>query len=75
MLYQLSMTPVSVISSVILMLRTYAFSGRSKKVLAVLSISFLALASAMIWVTSKQLTRLSRKLLFIEVYSNSSMDS
>ena len=48
-------------SSVIIMLRTYAFSRKKKWVLAVLSITLLALVSATIWVISKELSRLSRR--------------
>lgn len=51
-------------SPVILMLRTYAFSGRKKYVLALLSIAFFGLAGVIIWVTSKELYRLSRKHFF-----------
>ena len=40
------------------MLRTHAFSGRQKKILAILSISFLGLVGIIIWVISKELTRL-----------------
>ena len=59
---QLLFTPVSAISSVILMLRTYAFSGRKKAVLAILSIAFFGLAGVIIWVTSQKLTRLFLRL-------------
>lgn len=48
-------------SSVILMLRTYAFSGRKKTVLAALSITFLTLVGVIIWVISKHLARLSQR--------------
>ena len=44
--------------TVILLMRTYAFSGRKKKVLAMLSITFLGLVGIIIWVISKELTRL-----------------
>ena len=54
-------TPVSAISAVILMLRTYAFSGRKKAVLAILSIAFFGLAGVIIWVTSQKLTCLFRR--------------
>jgi len=57
--YKLLFTLVSVVSSAVLMLRTYAFSGRKKKVLAVLSIAFLGLVGVIVWVMSKELTRLS----------------
>jgi hypothetical protein len=40
------------------MLRTYAFSGRKKMVLAVLSVTFFLFVAVLIWVTSKELTRL-----------------
>ena len=68
MLCQLLLTLVSVISPVILMLRTYAFSGRKKKVLVVLSITFLTLSGVMIWVTSKQLSRLFWNLVYEGVF-------
>ena len=41
------------------MLRTYAFSGRKKVVLAVLSVTFFGLVGIIIWVVSKKLTCLS----------------
>ncbi|KAH9057518.1 hypothetical protein EDB87DRAFT_1631250 [Lactarius vividus] len=47
---------MSVVSSVILMLRTYAFSGRKTRVLVVLSITYLGLVGVIIWVLSKELT-------------------
>ena len=47
-------------SSVILMLRTYAFSGRKRWILAILSITFFGLVGVNIWVMSRELTRLSR---------------
>ncbi|KAH9057384.1 hypothetical protein EDB87DRAFT_1106633 [Lactarius vividus] len=40
----------------ILMLRTYAFSGRNARILVVLSITYLGFAVVMIWVLSKKLT-------------------
>ena len=43
------------------MLRTYAFSGRKKTVLAALSITFLTLVGVIIWVISKHLARLSQR--------------
>ena len=46
-------------SSVILMLRTYAFSGRKTTVLVALSITLLTLVGVIIWVMSKHLARLS----------------
>jgi hypothetical protein len=48
-------------SLVILMLRTYAFSGKKKWVLAVLLITLLGLLGVTIWVMSKELSRLSRR--------------
>ena len=45
---------------VILMSRTYAFSRRKKWVLAALSVTFFALASIAIWVTSTKITCQSR---------------
>jgi hypothetical protein len=42
------------------MLRTYAFSGKKKWVLAVLSITLLGLLGVTIWVMGKELSRLSR---------------
>ncbi|KAH9057513.1 hypothetical protein EDB87DRAFT_1631177 [Lactarius vividus] len=52
----LLITLVSVVSLVILMLRTYAFSGRKARILVVLSISYLCLAGVIIWVLSHELT-------------------
>jgi hypothetical protein len=43
------------------MLRTYAFSGMKKWVLAILSITLLGLVGVTIWVMSKELSRLSRR--------------
>jgi hypothetical protein len=43
------------------MLRTYAFSGKKKWVLAILSITLLGLVGFTIWVMSRELTRLSRR--------------
>ncbi|KAH9077772.1 hypothetical protein EDB83DRAFT_1512644 [Lactarius deliciosus] len=40
----------------ILMLRTYAFSGRKTRVLVVLSITYSGLAGIIVWVVSKELT-------------------
>jgi len=48
--------PTLLSAQFILMLRTYAFSGRKKKVLAILSITFFSLVGVIIWVMSKQLT-------------------
>jgi hypothetical protein len=56
-------------SSVILMLRTYAFSGRKKTVLAALSITLFALVGLTIWVVSEHLARLSQRLRFRRRYS------
>jgi hypothetical protein len=67
-LHELLFTLVSVMSSVILMLRTYAFSGRKKKVLAVLSITLFILVGVSIWVMSKQLTRLSEDFIYQGVF-------
>ncbi|KAH9054013.1 hypothetical protein EDB83DRAFT_2393466 [Lactarius deliciosus] len=50
-----------VLFAFILMLRTYAFSGRKTRVLVVLSIAYLGLAGVIIWVLSKELTRLCRR--------------
>jgi len=43
-------------SPVILLLRTYAFTGRKRAILAILSISFFSLVAVAIWVMSKQLS-------------------
>jgi hypothetical protein len=51
-------------SSVILMLRAYAFSGRKKWVLTVLSITFAGLLGVMFWVMSRELSRLYRSLVY-----------
>jgi len=47
------------IMSVILALRTYAFTGKKTVFLAVLSIFFLCIMGVMVWVTTTQLSRLS----------------
>ncbi|KAI9443589.1 hypothetical protein H4582DRAFT_2096103 [Lactarius indigo] len=47
--------PSMLSSQFVLMLRTYAFSGRKTRVLAVLLISYLGLVGVMLWVLSKQL--------------------
>jgi len=52
---KLLFTLVTVMSSVILMLRTYAFTGRKKVVLAVLSVTLLAVVVVDIWVVSEHL--------------------
>jgi hypothetical protein len=52
-------TSVLVTYSVILMLRTYAFSGRKIKILTILLITFFGLCGVIVWVISKELTRLS----------------
>ncbi|KAH9171738.1 hypothetical protein EDB89DRAFT_2243293 [Lactarius sanguifluus] len=49
----------------LLMLRTYAFSGRKKGILAILSITLSALVGYMIWVSWKQII-LSPLFLFVE---------
>ncbi|KAH9032827.1 hypothetical protein EDB84DRAFT_1578472, partial [Lactarius hengduanensis] len=54
-LYACSM-PTLLSAQFILMLRTYAFSGRKTRVLVVLSIAYLGLAGVIIWVLSKELT-------------------
>jgi hypothetical protein len=59
-LSRLLITLLFSMSSVILMLRTYAFSGVKKWILAVLSIVLLGFVGVTIWVTIKQLARLSR---------------
>ncbi|KAH9062531.1 hypothetical protein EDB83DRAFT_2224088, partial [Lactarius deliciosus] len=51
----------SVVSLVILMLRTYAFSGRKTQVLVVLSITYLGLVGVIIWVLSTEISRLCRR--------------
>ena len=43
------------------MLRTYAFSGRKRPVLAILLIPFLTLVGVIIWVFSKKISRLSQR--------------
>jgi hypothetical protein len=48
--------PMILSAQFILMLRTYAFSGRKKAVLAILSIAFFGLVGVIIWVTSQQLS-------------------
>ncbi|KAN0135260.1 hypothetical protein V8E53_006825 [Lactarius tabidus] len=48
--------PTMVSAHFILMLRTYAFSGRKKTVLGVLSITFCGLVGIIIWVISTKLT-------------------
>lgn len=50
-----SIIPTMLSAQFILMLRTYAFSGRKRVILAVLSITLLGLAGVIIWVTSTQL--------------------
>ncbi|KAH8984417.1 hypothetical protein EDB92DRAFT_1886771 [Lactarius akahatsu] len=45
-----------VIFAFILMLRTYAFSGRKTRILVVLSIAYLGLVGVIIWVLSKELS-------------------
>ncbi|KAH9049969.1 hypothetical protein EDB84DRAFT_847826 [Lactarius hengduanensis] len=48
--------PTMLSSQFILMLRTYAFTGRRRTILAALSISFITLVGVVIWVISTQLT-------------------
>ncbi|KAH9015457.1 hypothetical protein EDB85DRAFT_2280302 [Lactarius pseudohatsudake] len=48
--------PTLLSAQFILMLRTYAFSGRKTQVLVVLSITYLGLAGVIIWVLSRELT-------------------
>ncbi|KAH9032785.1 hypothetical protein EDB85DRAFT_1179703 [Lactarius pseudohatsudake] len=48
--------PTFLSAQFILMLRTYAFSGRKTWVLVVLSITYLGLGGVIIWVLSKELT-------------------
>jgi hypothetical protein len=43
------------------MLHAYAFSGKKKWVVVALSIKFLGLVGVIIWVMSRELTRLSRR--------------
>ncbi|KAH8981867.1 hypothetical protein EDB92DRAFT_1896041 [Lactarius akahatsu] len=56
--------PTLLSAQFILMLRTYAFSGRKTRVLVALSITYLGLAGVIIWVMSKELTRLSPLFFF-----------
>ncbi|KAN0135312.1 hypothetical protein V8E53_006877 [Lactarius tabidus] len=56
--------PMILSAQFILMLRTYAFSGKKKWVLAVLSITLLGLLGVTIWVMSREL---SLQLLFVLV--------
>ncbi|KAH8990062.1 hypothetical protein EDB92DRAFT_1866217 [Lactarius akahatsu] len=56
--------PTLLSAQFILMLRTYAFSGRKTRVLIVLSITYLGLTGVIIWVLSKELTRLSPLFFF-----------
>jgi hypothetical protein len=49
------------------MLRTYAFSGKKKWVLAILSITLLGLVGVTIWVMSKEISRLSRRPLLTPI--------
>ncbi|KAI9430245.1 hypothetical protein H4582DRAFT_1530074 [Lactarius indigo] len=56
--------PTILSAQFILMLRTYAFSGRKKIVLAILSITLFGLFSVLIWVVCKHLTL---SLLFVVV--------
>jgi len=54
---------------VILMLRTYAFSGRRRPVLVILSIPFFTIVGFVVWVVSKQLNRPSPVLLDYPIFS------
>ncbi|KAH9032830.1 hypothetical protein EDB84DRAFT_118177 [Lactarius hengduanensis] len=54
-LYACSM-PTLLSAQFILMLRTYAFSGRKTRILVVLSIAYLGLTGVIIWVLSKELS-------------------
>ena len=54
--YKPLLTLVSIVSPVILMLRTYAFTGRKRAVLAALLTSFFTLVGVAIWVMSKKLS-------------------
>jgi hypothetical protein len=53
--------PTILSSQFILMLRTYAFSGRKRSILAILSLAFFGLVGVIIWVMSNELSRLSRR--------------
>ncbi|KAH9172044.1 hypothetical protein EDB89DRAFT_1012893 [Lactarius sanguifluus] len=55
--------PTLLSAQFILMLRTYAFSGRKTGVLAALSVTYLGLVGVIIWVLSKELTRLGAFVL------------
>ncbi|KAH8984418.1 hypothetical protein EDB92DRAFT_1485743 [Lactarius akahatsu] len=48
--------PTLLSAQFILLLRTYAFSGRKTRILVALSITYLGLAGVIIWVLSKELT-------------------
>ncbi|KAN0135255.1 hypothetical protein V8E53_006820 [Lactarius tabidus] len=48
--------PAMLSSQFILMLRTYAFSGRKKPILALLSVAFFGLVGVIIWVFSKEIS-------------------
>ena len=72
--YELWLTLVFV-CSVILVLRTYAFSGRKKPVLALLSIAFFGLVGVNIWVSTKGIFRLSRKHCSLRCIPDSSVES
>jgi hypothetical protein len=65
--------PTMVASQCILMLRTYAFTGRKQTILAALSIFFFGLVGLAIWVMSTQLSRLSRRLCLARCFPDSSM--
>ncbi|KAI9443626.1 hypothetical protein H4582DRAFT_1210187 [Lactarius indigo] len=57
--------PTILSAQFILMLRTYAFSGRKKLILVVLSITYLGLVGVIIWVLSKEITLSLLSLLAI----------
>ena len=57
------------------MLRTYAFSGRKKPVLALLSIAFFGLVGSIIWVSTKEIFRLFRRYCSLRCIPDSSVDS
>lgn len=60
--YKMSFSFVSMMSSVILMMRTYAFSGRKKHIPTILSITYIGLVGVIIWVINKKLSSLSEDI-------------
>ncbi|KAI0300327.1 hypothetical protein BC826DRAFT_671829 [Russula brevipes] len=48
--------PLTLSAQLILMLRSYAFSGRKRPILVILSISFCSIVGFVVWVVSKQLS-------------------